>query len=109
MKITVDQEGTSRLLRLHGRIVLGESADLLKRVLSEALLERTCEGVIIDLTGVDYVDSTGLGELIGNLTLFKDAGKRLALRNPAPRIMVLIRLARLDSFFPIETTAPAAR
>jgi hypothetical protein len=39
---------------------------------------------------------------VGNLTLFKDAGKRLILRSPAPRIMALIRLAKLDAYLPIE-------
>ncbi len=109
MKITTDQQGATRILRLHGRIVLGESAELLKKVLSGALLDRDCAAVVLDLTGVDYVDSTGLGELIGNLTLFKDAGKRLTVRNPGPKVLSLLKLARLDTIFPIEAVPSPGR
>ena len=40
--------------------------------------------------------------IIGHLSLFKTVGKRLLIRNPAPRVMALIRLAKLDTFLPIE-------
>lgn len=102
MKISQSREGDALLLRLHGRILIGESAQAFREVLTSALDAPDNQGVILDMSGVDHVDSTGLGELVGHLSLFKNAGKRLLIRNPAPRIMALIRLAKLDTFLPIE-------
>jgi len=107
MEITQSRQGTSLLIALTGRILIGESAAALKQVLQAALGDPSNDGVVIDMARVDYLDSTGLGELVGNLTLFKDAGKRLVLRNPAPRIMALIRLAKLDAYLPIENPPEA--
>ena len=102
MKISQSVEGDALLLRLHGRILIGESAQAFREVLTAALNAADNQGVILDLAGVDHVDSTGLGELVGHLSLFKTVGKRLLIRNPAPRVMALIRLAKLDTFLPIE-------
>jgi anti-sigma B factor antagonist len=102
MEITQSRQGAVQVIALKGRIVIGESAAALKQVLQTALAEKSSEGVTLDMAQVDYLDSTGLGDLVGHLTLFKDAGKRLVLRSPAPRIMALIRLAKLDAYLPIE-------
>ncbi len=107
MEITQSRQGASLLLSLKGRIVIGESAAALRQVLQAALADPGNDGVVIDMAQVDYLDSTGLGELVGNLTLFKDVGKRLVLRSPAPRIMALIRLAKLDAYLPVENPPSA--
>ena len=107
MEITQSRQGACLLIALKGRILIGETVAALKQVLLAALADPSNDGVVIDMAQVDYLDSTGLGELVGNLTLFKDAGKRLVLRSPAPRIMALIRLAKLDAYLPIENPPSA--
>ena len=57
--------------------------------------------VLVDMSGIDHVDSTGLGELVGYLQRFEKEGRRLALLRPHQRILSLLRLTRLDEIFSI--------
>lgn len=88
------------LLTVEGVIKLGESArffaDALKRVLAE-------EGshVLVDLSKINYMDSTGIGELVGYLTRFQEVKRKLILVQPSEQIRKLLRVAHLDELFPI--------
>lgn len=62
MKIEVRGAGSVQILDLHGRLVLGQPEDTLK----EAILRLLGEGhrqILINLHGVPYVDSAGIGQL----------------------------------------------
>ena len=48
---------------------------------------------------IDYMDSTGLGELVGYLTKFEEAKKRIAILNPQPRVVKLLTITKLDRVF----------
>jgi anti-sigma B factor antagonist len=56
----------------------------------------------IDLTGVDLLDSTGIGCLIGALRRVRQAGGDVTLRNPRPRVRDLLELCGLDRAFTVE-------
>jgi anti-sigma B factor antagonist len=90
----------STLLNVEGVIKLGESArffaDTLKRVLAE-------EGghVMIDLARINYIDSTGIGELVGFLGRFQEVKRKLILVEPSEPIKKLLKVAHLDELFPI--------
>jgi len=88
------------VVTIHGVIQLGDSAKELAKVL-EGLLSEGGEAVLLDMEGIDYLDSTGLGELVGYLQRFADAGRRLALLNPHTRVVNLLKLTRLDEVFTI--------
>jgi anti-sigma B factor antagonist len=100
MKIERSEQGGVTVVALEGVIRLGESAKAFSTYLEE-LLQDKVPAVLIDLSGIDHVDSTGLGELVGYLQRFTDEGRRLALLNPHRRILNLLRLTRLDDIFPI--------
>jgi anti-sigma B factor antagonist len=88
------------LLHVEGVIKLGESArffsDTLKRVLAE-----DGRHVLIDLAKINYIDSTGIGELVGYLGRFQEAKRKLILVEPSAQIRKLLRVAHLDTLFPI--------
>ncbi len=100
MKITKSQQGSVEVVVIEGVIKLGESAQLFSDYLNELLAEGS-DSVLIDMTGIDYVDSTGLGELVGYLQRFEGQGRRLALLRPQSRILNLLRLTKLDEVFQI--------
>ena len=100
MKIDQTREGDVTVVGIEGVIQLGESARRLSEHL-QGLLDEGAEKVLLDLSAIDYVDSTGLGELVGYLQRFSEQGRRLALLNPRARILGLLRLTRLDEVFPI--------
>ena len=101
MRIESSDEGGVTVVRLAGVIRLGESAQEFSAYLEE-LLDRGRGPVLLDLSRIDHVDSTGLGELVGYLQRFADAGRGLALLRPHERIMALLRLTKLDEIFPVH-------
>ncbi len=100
MQIDRSQQENMVVLAINGPIIVGESARQFTEFL-DGLLEENSQGVIIDLTNINYVDSTGLGELVGYMQIFNERGRHLALLNPHARIMSLLKLTSLDKEFKI--------
>jgi anti-sigma B factor antagonist len=95
------------MLRLEGVIKLGESAEFLSQTLERSLAEESGH-VLIDFSSINYIDSTGIGELVGYLGRFRETGRKLILINPSDRIRKLLHVARLDELFSIHDTLEAA-
>ena len=100
MDIERMEQGEVTIVVVRGVIKLGESALTFSRFLGEVLAEGS-NPVLIDLEGIDHVDSTGLGELVGYLQRFEAQGRRMAFINPAKRLRKLFKLTRLDEVVPI--------
>ena len=100
MDIERMEQGEVTIVVVRGVIKLGESALTFSRFLGEVLAEGS-NPVLIDLEGIDHVDSTGLGELVGYLQRFEEQGRRMAFINPAKRLRKLFKLTRLDEVVPI--------
>lgn len=94
-----DDEGVA-VITVRGVINFGESARQFSSYLQD-LLKSGVPAVLVDMSGIDNVDSTGLGELVGYLQRFEKEGRRMALLRPHRRIMSLLRLTRLDEIFPV--------
>ena len=58
--------------------------------------------MLVDFSKINYIDSTGIGELVGYLGQFKDRPRKLILINPTDRIRKLLEVARLADLFPIH-------
>ena len=100
MEIERLEESGVTVVTVRGVINFGESAREFSSYLQE-LLDAGVPSVLVDMSGIDNVDSTGLGELVGYLQRFEKVGRRLALYRPHRRILSLLRLTRLDEIFPI--------
>ena len=88
------------ILYVEGLIKLGESAEFFSSAL-ENVLKNESTNVIVDFTKIDYIDSTGIGELVGYLGKFTSQNRTLILVNPSERILKLLKLAKLDAVFKI--------
>lgn len=95
------------VLYVEGLIKLGESAEFFSSAL-ENVLKNESSNAIIDFTKIDYIDSTGIGELVGYLGKFSNQNRKLILVNPSDRIQKLLKLAKLDSVFKIYPTEDEA-
>ncbi len=95
----VEDSGVT-IVVVRGVIKLGESAKTFSAFLREVLDEGS-NPVLVDLEGIDHVDSTGLGELVGYLQRFEEQGRRMAFINPARRLRKLFELTRLNEVVPI--------
>ncbi|MDX1631492.1 MAG: STAS domain-containing protein [Thermoanaerobaculia bacterium] len=88
------------LLSVEGVIKLGESAEFFAETLERALEEEK-GNVLLDFSRINYIDSTGIGELVGYLGRFKDRDRKMILVNPSDRIRRLLGIAQLDELFTI--------
>lgn len=64
-----------------------------------AIAEPRVDALVVELSGVTFLDSTGLGALVQLRNLAKAAGKRLRLRGVPPPVSKLLTLTRLDEVF----------
>jgi anti-sigma B factor antagonist len=95
------------ILYVEGLIKLGESAEFFSAAL-ENVLKNEDRNVIVDFTKIDYIDSTGVGELSGYLGKFSGQDRKLILVNPSERIRKLLKLGKLDGVFKIYNSEEEA-
>lgn len=95
------------LLRVEGVIKLGESGQFFAQTL-DRVLEQDAGDVLIDLSQIDAIDSTGIGELVGYLGRFRARDRGLLLINPSDRIRKLLAIANLTPLFPVYESVDEA-
>lgn len=88
------------ILDLKGRLVVGEPIASLREKIRE-LSEAGRNNVILNLQGVDYIDSTGLGGLVISYTTLKKANGALKVLNLTERNIELLILTKLTTVFEI--------
>jgi anti-sigma B factor antagonist len=97
----VEDEGPgTTVLRIGGMVKVGETVHEFESALERAANERTGT-VVLDLTDLEYLDSTAVGILVGALHRLKSEDRELVLVKPRERIAGLLRVANLDSLFEI--------
>lgn len=92
---------------LSGKLTLGEGATPLRQTIRK-LADEGSRNVLLNLDGVQQVDSSGLGALTVSLNLLKRNGGTLGLVRVPLRVRELIRLTRLDRLIPIFTDEESA-
>ena len=70
--------------------------------LDSAIFRSRAKTLVLDLGGVEFMDSAGLGLIMGRYTRITDLGGKLILRQVSGDILKILRLAGLDRFIPIE-------
>jgi len=98
--------GDVTILDLNGRISLTDalwsaSGVVLGQVIRE-LVKKGERKIVLNLKGVTYIDSSGIGELMGALTSVQKQGGELKLVNPIPRVIDLLRITRLDTLLDVR-------
>jgi anti-sigma B factor antagonist len=94
------------ILRPRGRFVTGLDAAYL-RSKTEELRNSGCRKVLADFRDVPYVDSTGIGFLVGVYTTVTNAGGRFVIVGPQRRVREVLDLTRLSSVMPIAANEAA--
>ena len=93
--------GDVTIIDMDGRITLGEGSALL-RDLIRANLGRGRKKLVMNLAGVNYIDSTGLGELVSGYRLVKSEGGELKLLNLSRKVTDLLQITKLYTVFDIH-------
>jgi anti-sigma B factor antagonist len=90
-----------------GRITLGEGNVMLREKVRE-LLEAGHKKIAMNLHGVGYVDSSGIGELVKTYTTIRGQGGQLKLVNPSKGVNDLLLITKLSGVFAIEADEASA-
>ncbi len=102
----IRRTGDVTILDLDGRISLTDALwSASGVVLGKAIRELVKQGerkILLNLKGVTYIDSSGMGELTGALTAVQRQGGELKLVNPSPKVVDLLKITRLDTIFDIR-------
>jgi anti-sigma B factor antagonist len=100
MKAIARHHGKVTVLDLSGKITIGEG-DLRLREAVNVLLEEGRKSILLNLHGVSYMDSAGIGELVACFKRARDKGAFLKLLNPSGKVQDLLVLTRLQEIFEI--------
>jgi anti-sigma B factor antagonist len=98
LTINVRHAGDVAVVDLDGRITLGESTGLLRDKLRQ-LLAQGSRKIVLNLANVSYVDSAGLGELVGLYITAKNQGGAVKLLNLQKKLNELMAITKLHTVF----------
>jgi anti-sigma B factor antagonist len=93
------QVGNVAIVDLSGKITLGESTGILRDEL-RSLLAQGHKSILLNLADVSYVDSAGLGELVGAYTTAANQGGSIKLLNLQGKLKDLMQITKLHTIFP---------
>jgi anti-sigma B factor antagonist len=95
------------VFRLTGRMTLGMRLREMESKITD-IADHGIEKLILDLSGIEYVDSAGLGALMIIYGNMKVRGGQLRLVAPAAKVLDLLKLTHTDTILPIDTNLEAA-
>lgn len=98
MHLRTTEDGRVTILTLDGDLVIGEPESTFKRTVIR-LLEEGKTNLLVDLKGIGFLDSSGLGALVRALTSAQKEGGQTKLLHAGPQIRKLLEMTKLDSVF----------
>jgi anti-sigma B factor antagonist len=98
---SISDETDPPVLTVRGEVDLA-SAPKLAAAMTE-LIDRGYTSVAIDLGSVEFIDSSGLGVLVGSLRRLRDDGGDLVLRAASPPVTRILELTGLDGLLPVTS------
>lgn len=110
MSFTISSRNSDQveILQLSGRLTLGDGTSSLREATRKALERRM--NLLIDLSGVDYIDSAGLGELVAAYASATSRNLSVKLLRPMQRVSSLLHITKMYSTFEVfEDEAEAIR
>jgi len=107
LKISVRETADTAILELSGRITLGEGLGDLRDSIREALAGNH-KNIVLNLGEVSYIDSSGLGQLIGSYATVTDRGGAMKLVNLQKRVVDLMQITKLLTVFETYPSEAAA-
>ncbi len=107
MKLTEEDRGAHTILRVAGTLAVGDATRAIQERFEKIGNERS-GAVVLDLSGLEHLDSTAIGVFVGGLKRFEAQGRRFYLVNPRERVAAVFRITHLDSVFRVFPTVDAA-
>lgn len=106
-KAGIRRVGDVAIVDLAGRITLGEGSGLLHKTIRD-LVGAGSKNILLNMKDVSYLDSAGLGELIGSYATVTNQGGQIKLEHLQSKIQDLLQLTKLYTVFPVYDTEEEA-
>ena len=104
---TYRDAGAVTVVDLGGRIGLGDGSALLRKTVRE-LLDDNRTKILINLADVNYIDSSGIGELVHAYTSVKTRGGELKLLHLTRKVHDILQITKLYTVFEVHSDESAA-
>jgi anti-sigma B factor antagonist len=99
---TCREVGDVAIVDFSGKITLGEGSATLRAIVRD-LVGKGYRKILLNLGDVDYIDSSGIGELVGAYTTVRGASGELKLVQLTKRVHDLIQITRLFTVFDVKS------
>jgi anti-sigma B factor antagonist len=100
LNIKERQAGDVTILDMDGKVTIGEGSVALRSAIRR-LIEEGKKKILLNLAGVGYVDSSGIGELVSSYTAIGKEGGQLKLLNLTQKIQDLLAITKLLTVFDV--------
>ena len=107
MNIGIRKAGHATILDLDGALKLGEAEEAFRSHIQQ-LMDSGSTRVAVNLAGVTELDSSGIGALVRSFTMLKRAGGKCTFFAPNKRVMMLLKMVRLDSILDLADDEASA-
>ena len=107
MKVSSRQVDGVTVMDLSGRITLGEGSVVLRDAVRD-LLSKGNKKILANLADVNYIDSSGIGELVSAFTTVRNQGGELKLLNLTKKVHDLLQITKLYTVFDVKDNEAAA-
>jgi anti-sigma B factor antagonist len=107
LKVTGHESAGVTILHFSGRIDLGQETALMRDTILD-LITRGRRALVLDLSGVSHIDSTGIGELVSVAQTIRQKGGDLKLLNLTKKLRDMVEVVRLGSIFELFEDEAAA-
>jgi anti-sigma B factor antagonist len=96
------QLGDVVIIDFSGKITLGEGSATLRKTVRD-LVDAGSKKILLSLYDVDYIDSSGIGELVSAYTTVKNASGELKLLHLTKRVHDILQITRLFTVFDVQS------
>ncbi len=100
MKATTRDVNGVEIVKLEGKITIGAGDSQLREVISNAISNGKNK-ILLDMSGVTTIDSSGIGELVGSYTTVANRGGRLKLLHLPAKLNELLHVTQLITVFEV--------
>jgi anti-sigma B factor antagonist len=107
LRVSTRQVDGVNIVDCNGRITLGEGSVVLRDTVKD-LLAKGQKKILLNLGDVNYIDSSGIGELVSAYTTAKNQGGELKLLNLTKKVHDLLQITKLYTVFDVKDDETAA-
>ena len=100
VKLNTRQVGDVTVIDISGRITLGEGSSALRDILRD-LTAKGNNKILLNLSDVSYIDSSGIGELVSGFTTVANQGGVVKLLSLTKRVQDLLQITKLYTVFEV--------